>query len=66
MSSTLRPELQAKLRERATEAGIPVEAYTERLASRRSGRRSGSPAPPLASLDRGAGIPHKEVLRELV
>ena len=31
MSITLQPELQAKLRERATEAGITVEAYIERL-----------------------------------
>jgi hypothetical protein len=31
MSIALQPELQAKLRERATEAGITVEAYIERL-----------------------------------
>ena len=31
MSITLQPELQAKLRERATEAGITTEAYIERL-----------------------------------
>jgi hypothetical protein len=31
MSITLQPELQAKLHERATEAGITVEAYIERL-----------------------------------
>ena len=31
MSITLQPELQAKLRERATEAGITIEAYIERL-----------------------------------
>ena len=31
MSITLQPELQAKLRERATEVGITVEAYIERL-----------------------------------
>ena len=31
MSITLQPELQAKLRERATEAGISVEAYIEHL-----------------------------------
>jgi hypothetical protein len=31
MSITLQPELQAKLRERATEAGVTIEAYIERL-----------------------------------
>jgi hypothetical protein len=31
MGITLQPELQAKLRERASEAGITVEAYIERL-----------------------------------
>jgi antitoxin ParD1/3/4 len=31
MSINLQPELQAKLRERAGEAGITIEAYVERL-----------------------------------
>jgi hypothetical protein len=31
MSITLQPELQAKLHERASEAGITIEAYIERL-----------------------------------